>query len=535
MSKMSEELKDTKVSDTKTTVDKTDEAGTIEKKEESRNVEDIPTGGITMNEEIDSDEKYDDDEANKANDNETKEDSTKSKPTETKSDEIKVVAPEPATLDDITTDEPNNDDNDDAPPLPTRNKTVELEGKSEGQAEAESKPKENPLLKQLQDAFPSIEEKYIRAIIIASKGSMDPAFNALLYLSDPKSGADIPLPSKQPSPSPNLPSRKKLTQLEQDELLAKQLNDQYNNNYKRNSQRRKGSSTTTASSRLGRRTTDENINEPIPFDSTNNRDKQLHVERLSERRRRLKENGEFNPDSYQDDDDSWGQFVEKDLPEITARANKSLQDTASRVGNWFNRNFGSDEQQQQQQQQQQSQMYNNNNSNANAFGYNDEQMREQEEALRFYENQRNQPSSVKMSSTNNDSQNERRRFNSFGQRIGEDSLENHGISLNNDEFSDDEDVPPQLPTRERTREGNDSSNENGSADSADPDASMVTHDSQRVVSQTTYIDTPDKTPKKKWQPVPPEPIDATPTKVNATTNKSTDPDADDFMINSDDE
>ena len=525
---MVEEVKDTKVAEAETAVEKTEVSTTVEKNEETteakdvgetmtaKNVEEVPTGGITMNEEIDSDE--DEKEAENAKDEITKEGSTESKSAETKSDEMKVIAPEPASLDDLTIEEQTKDD--EAPPLPTRTKKVE----------AESKPKENPLLKQLQDAFPSIEEKYIRAIIIASKGSMDPAFNALLYLSDPKSGADIPLPSKQPSPSPSLPSRKKLTQLEQDELLAKQLNDQYNNNYKKHSQRRKGSTTTTTSSRLGRRTTDDDINEPIPFDSTNNRDKQLHAERLSERRRRLKENGEFNPDAYQDEDDSWGQFVEKDLPEITARANKSLQDTASRVGNWFNRNFGYEEQQQQQQQQQ-----NYGNGDANTFGYNDEQMREQEDALRFYENQRNQPTSVRMSTSNNDSQNERRRFNSFGQRIGEDSLQNHGISLNNDEFSDDEDVPPQLPTRERTREGDNSTNSNENEESADPDASMVTHDSQRVVSQTTYIDTPDKTPKKKWQPVPPEPIDATPTKVNATSNKSTDPDADDFIINSDDE
>lgn len=528
---MSEELKDTKAPEAETPVEKTEETTTVEreeetveKKSEAENVEEVPIGGITMNEEIDSDE--DEDKVENVKDDEPKEGST-----ESKSNGITVVAPEPASLDDLANDEQNkDDDDDDAPPLPTRTKKVEA---TDAETETDSKPKENPLLKQLQDAFPSIEEKYIRAIIIASKGSMDPAFNALLFLSDPKSGADIPLPSKQPSPSPSLPSRKKLTQLEQDELLAKQLNDQYNNNYKKHSQHRKGSTTTTASSRLGRRTTDDDINEPIPFDSTNTRDKQLHAERLSERRRRLKENGEFNPDAYQDEDDSWGQFVEKDLPEITARANKSLQETASKVGNWFNRNFGYDEQQQQQQPN-----YNNrnNNNDANEFGYNDEQMRQQEDALRFYENQRNQPTSVKMSNTNNDSQNERRRFNSFGQRIGEDSLQNHGILLNNDEFSDDEDVPPQLPTRERTREGNNSSNSNDNDESADPDASMVTHDSQRVVSQTTYIDTPDKTPKKKWQPVPPEPIDATPTKINAISNKTTDdPDAEDFIINSDDE
>ncbi|GMF63363.1 unnamed protein product [[Candida] boidinii] len=42
-------------------------------------------------------------------------------------------------------------------------------------------------IQQLKEAFPSIEEKYIRMSLIASQGLLDPAFNALLYLSDPAS------------------------------------------------------------------------------------------------------------------------------------------------------------------------------------------------------------------------------------------------------------------------------------------------------------------------------------------------------------
>ncbi|SMN17871.1 similar to Saccharomyces cerevisiae YDR273W DON1 Meiosis-specific component of the spindle pole body [Maudiozyma saulgeensis] len=456
------------------------------------------------------------------------EETTEDKNVETSSNDMKVVDPKPVSLEELetegssapeivkdTTTRDTNDNEDYVPPLPTRQKATVKE----------NKPKENPLLKQLKDAFPTIEEKYIKAVVIASNGSMDPAFNALLYLSDPEASTDIALPSKQPSPTLDLPSRKKLTQLEQDELLAKQLNDQYNKNYQKHSQHRKGSTNTTTS-RSGRGDdTMNNMDEPIPFDSVNGRDRQLHEERLSERRRRLRENGEFNPDTYRDDD-SWGQFVEKDLPEMTARANKSLQDTASKVGNWFNRNFGAETQQ------------SGGNNNNNNFAYSDTQMREQEEAFRYYESQRNTQTNGNMSSTRtNESQAERPRFNSFGARIGEDSLENHGISLNNDEFSDDEDVPPQLPSRERSKDGNTNINtdEKTTNIEADPDASMVTNDSQRVVSQTTYIDTPDKTPKKKWQPVPPEPMDATPTKINATSNKVTDSDTDDFMINSDDE
>ncbi|GMM53448.1 ubiquitin-binding protein [Maudiozyma humilis] len=470
------------------------------------------SGKITMNEEVDEDdsmvtEPVDD----KKEEAEVLEETTTTLTSDSKEGSVKVVAPEPISADEIEKAEKAEGDDKDAdaeapaPPLPTRTKTQD----------SLQKPGENPLLKQLKEAFPSMEEKYIKAVMIASNGALDPAFNALLFLSDPDSGIDIPLPSKEPSPALNTQSRRKLTQLEQDELLAKQLNDQYNNR----SKHRKGNAT----SRRGRGGEEDYSGEPIPFDDPAER--QLHNERVHDRRRRLQQEGEFNPETYQDDD-SWGQFVERDLPEIKANVNQTIQETANNVRSWFNRNFAGDE----------SANNNNNNNNNNSVGlsYDEEQMRQQQEALRYYESQNSHQSQESGVS----GQTERRRFNSFGARIGEDSLESHGISLHNDEFSDDEDVPPQLPSRERTRESNDAD--------ADADASMVTNDDQRVVSQTTYIDTPDKTPKKKWQPVPPAPADATPTKVNATTAKAnakgkadaeTDPDADadDFMINSDEE
>lgn len=408
---------------------------------------------------------------------------------------VDVLAPEPVALEDIDVEEtpvPDSKDSEskpdedaDVPALPTRKA---------------SEPKENPILKQLTEAFPNIEEKYVKAIIIASKGMLDPAFNALLYLSDPESNSEIQLPSKPPTPLPQVQNRKNLSQLEQDELLAKQLNDRYNKS--QNRQRRKGST----HSRRGK----SNINyneEPILFDAN---ERQLHAERLSERRRRLQETGEFNPETYNDDDDSWAQFVERDIPDITAKANKSIQETASKVSNWFNRNFMTNES-------------SNNDYNNDASSYGDAERRQQQRELNYYENQRSQRNGA---FGKNENQSERRRFNSFGARAGEGSLESHGITLNNDEFSDDEDVPPQLPRRERSN-----------AHDEDPDeanTSIVTNNSQRVVSQTTYIDTPDKATKKKWQPLPPEPIDATPTKVNATTNKN-EADEDDFLINSDDD
>ncbi|CCF57595.1 hypothetical protein KAFR_0C06040 [Kazachstania africana CBS 2517] len=364
-----------------------------------------------------------------------------------------------------------------APPLPTREKTPETK-------------EENPIFKQLREAFPNIEENHIKAVIIASQGAIDPAFNALLFLSDPDSGKDIKLPSRPVTPG--ISSHKKLNQLEQDEMLARQLSDQYNK------------------PRRGRH------HRPRPHRPQPGTDEYAWYEaRIQDRERRRHRplTDEERREIY-DDDDTWANFVEKDLPELRAKANKSIQETATKVSNWWSgvtKNFANDEYDQQPRRS---------GSNTD-YNMNDDQLRQQEEALRYYEKKRS-----------NTKPGERRRFNSFGAHVGErgDSLENHGILLTNEDLSDDEDVPPQLPSRERSKNLE-------TASSADPDSSMITNEDQKVIPQTTYIDTPDTVTKKKWQPVPPEPLGATPTKVTASTKAKlgTSPDADEFLINSDDE
>ena len=82
----------------------------------------------------------------------------------------------------------NNDDG--RPPLPAR-KTTSVTTDGEKEAENPKKDEGNPILKQLKEAFPGIEEKYIIMVIIASQGNVDSAFNALLYLSDPESSKDM--------------------------------------------------------------------------------------------------------------------------------------------------------------------------------------------------------------------------------------------------------------------------------------------------------------------------------------------------------
>jgi hypothetical protein len=73
------------------------------------------------------------------------------------------------------------------------------------------------------EAFPSIDAKVVRAVLVASGGKVEPAFNALLSMSDPNYTAE-----ETPPPRPPRPTRQPMTQLESDELYARQLAEQYN-------------------------------------------------------------------------------------------------------------------------------------------------------------------------------------------------------------------------------------------------------------------------------------------------------------------
>lgn len=77
------------------------------------------------------------------------------------------------------------------------------------------------ITKDLKDAFPNIDDKYITAVLVASEGKLDPAFNALLYISDPTFKPDIPVPSA-PAPAPPPP-----VGLTDDEKLARKLQKEF--------------------------------------------------------------------------------------------------------------------------------------------------------------------------------------------------------------------------------------------------------------------------------------------------------------------
>jgi len=78
------------------------------------------------------------------------------------------------------------------------------------------------------EAFPSIDTKVVKAVLAASGGRVEPAFNALLGMSDPdfrpEESAQAPPPVQPPRPSQRAPQN----QLEADEQYARQLAQHFN-------------------------------------------------------------------------------------------------------------------------------------------------------------------------------------------------------------------------------------------------------------------------------------------------------------------
>lgn len=85
----------------------------------------------------------------------------------------------------------------------------------------------------LKEAFPAIDPAVVRAVLAASAGQVEPAFNALLGMSDPDSQKDVEPPVKPPRPTQN--------QLEADEIYARQLHEHYSGASRQQPQQRQSS------------------------------------------------------------------------------------------------------------------------------------------------------------------------------------------------------------------------------------------------------------------------------------------------------
>ncbi|KAL9104675.1 MAG: hypothetical protein Q9163_000418 [Psora crenata] len=81
----------------------------------------------------------------------------------------------------------------------------------------------------LKEAFPSIDAAVVKAVLHASGGRLEPAFNALLGMSDPDAAEPAPPPQPpRPEHNPVPPTSTEESQLVADERYARQLAEQYN-------------------------------------------------------------------------------------------------------------------------------------------------------------------------------------------------------------------------------------------------------------------------------------------------------------------
>ncbi|TKX23844.1 ubiquitin-binding protein CUE5 [Elsinoe australis] len=136
------------------------------------------------------------------------------------------------------------------------------------------------------EAFPSIDAKVVKAVLTASGGQVEPAFNALLGMSDPN------FKEEAPPPQPPRPVR---SQLEQDEMYARQLAQHYDSR-----ERARGDG-------YGQQRGEQRGQ--LPRQSTQDR---LYAE------------------------DRERSFFDDDLPEIQRTLQKGFMETQTKVNSWFN-------------------------------------------------------------------------------------------------------------------------------------------------------------------------------------------------------
>lgn len=140
------------------------------------------------------------------------------------------------------------------------------------------------------EAFPSIDAKVVKAVLAASGGKVEPAFNALLGMTDPDFKAEDAIPPPQP---PRPKQRAPQNQLEADEAYARQLAEQYD-----------------STSRRGPQT---QYNQREPARRAPNQQRPRYSDESPER-----------------------SFFDDDLPEIGKNIQQGFMDTQKKVNSWIN-------------------------------------------------------------------------------------------------------------------------------------------------------------------------------------------------------
>ncbi|CAH6722216.1 hypothetical protein CLIB1444_08S04478 [[Candida] jaroonii] len=159
------------------------------------------------------------------------------------SDQLKVVSSEPVELDDDKKTSPNTEEVKEEPKtevkVESKDEKPQPIDKDEDAPPAPPRPVDpvTQLKKELKDAFPSIDDRLITGILIASQGDLDLSFNALLFISD-ESMEEPPIPVKPPVPSKAGLSNTK-PELTDDEKLARQLQKEFEMEERRRRRRAK--------------------------------------------------------------------------------------------------------------------------------------------------------------------------------------------------------------------------------------------------------------------------------------------------------
>lgn len=79
------------------------------------------------------------------------------------------------------------------------------------------------------EAFPTIDKSVVKAVLTASGGQLEPAFNALLEMTDPEAAQrEEPRPAMPPRPARGPATTQQRSQMEADEMYARQLAEHYN-------------------------------------------------------------------------------------------------------------------------------------------------------------------------------------------------------------------------------------------------------------------------------------------------------------------
>ncbi|KAH7153122.1 hypothetical protein EDB81DRAFT_446860 [Dactylonectria macrodidyma] len=149
----------------------------------------------------------------------------------------------------------------------------------------------------LKEAFPTVDAGVIKAVLRASSGRVEPAFNALLEMTDPDARRD-PEEDDVPPPQPPRPqARQQISQVEADELYARQLAEHYDN---------VGAYESRTANR-GQNPGHQGQNDP--------RARQRHT------------------DEWEDDNEH--SFLDHDLPIIQENLRKGFYETQTKVNGWI--------------------------------------------------------------------------------------------------------------------------------------------------------------------------------------------------------